>query len=131
MSTHLIDLRQARVSAADLSGLLAHLAPLVGERFRFVRVSYGDELTVHFGDLEPARNPKLKGKLYGAYILGMCASPWVLKSGTEPVVVNGGVLRDPSDGALGTPLGKEELQAQESSSSTASSRRQQPSSSSR
>jgi hypothetical protein len=113
MSTHLIDLRQARESSSDdLPGLVAQLAPLVGEPFRFVRVSYGDELTLHFGNLEPARNPKLKGKLYGAYILGMRASPWVLKSGTEPVVVNGGVLRDLSEGALGSPLRKEELESQ-------------------
>src|SRR5438128_334047 len=113
MGTRLIDLRQAREpSSADLPGLLAHLAQLVGEPFRFVRVSYGDELTLHFGDLEPARSPKLKGKLYGAYILELCASPWMLKSGTEPVVVNGGVLHDPSEAALGTPLRKEELESQ-------------------
>jgi hypothetical protein len=112
MSTQRIDLRQQRESrSADLSGLLAYLAPLVGEPYRFVRVSYGDELTLHFGDLEPARQPKLKGKLYGAYILGMRASPWVLKSGTEPVVVNGGVLHDLSGAALGTPLRKEELES--------------------
>jgi len=85
---------------------------LAGEPFRFVRVSYGDELKVYFGDLEPARHPKLKGKLSGAYILGMRASPWVLKSGIQPVVVNGGVLRDPSEAALGTLLRKEELESQ-------------------
>jgi hypothetical protein len=113
MSTHLIDLRQARESSShDLPGLVGQLAPLVGEPFRFVRVSYGDELTLHFGDLEPARSPKLKGKLYGAYILGMCASPWVLKSGTEPLVVDGGVLHGPSESALGTPLRKEDVETQ-------------------
>ena len=38
------------------------------------RVSYGDELTLHFGDLRPARSPKLKAKPYGAYILGLCVA---------------------------------------------------------
>jgi hypothetical protein len=112
MSTTLIDLSQENEqSSDDLPGLHAHLAQLVGEPFRFVRVSYGDELTIHFGDLEPARHPKLKGKLYGAFMLGLRASPWILKSGSEPLVVNGGVLLDASKAELGTPLDKRELES--------------------
>jgi hypothetical protein len=67
-----IDLRreQAR-SGKDLAGLMGYLTQLVGEPFRFSRVSYGDELTLHLGDLRPARSPKLKGKSYGAFILGV------------------------------------------------------------
>ncbi len=113
MDTNLIDLRQAHQQPSDdLRGLGRYLAQLVGEPFRLARVSYGDELTLHFGDLRPARSPKLKSKPYGAYILGLRASPWVLKPGSEPVVVNGGALLDADATALGTPLGKEELESQ-------------------
>ena len=50
MGTHLIDLRQARKrSPDDVAGLYSYLAQLVGEPFQFARVSYGDELTLHFG----------------------------------------------------------------------------------
>ncbi len=112
MSTTLIDLsREHAQSSDDLPGLHAHLAQLIGEPFRFVQYSYGDELTLHFGDLEPARHPKLKGRLYGAFMLGLRASPWNLKSGSEPWVVNGGMLLDASKAELGTPLDKRELES--------------------
>ena len=72
MATNLIDLGHTRApSHDDLPGLFADLTQLVGEPFRFARVSYGDELTLHFGDLEQARSVKLKDKRYGAYILGV------------------------------------------------------------
>lgn len=112
MGAKLIDLRLARDPVSDeLTGLDTHLSPLVGEPFRFVRVSYGDELTLHFGDLKPSRFPKLKNKMYGSYILGLCASPWVLKSGSEFVVVDAGVLGDPFTTSLGMPLSKVELES--------------------
>lgn len=47
----------------NLSDLQVYLAQLVGEPFRFARVSYGDELTLHFGDLRPSRSPKV-GKFF-------------------------------------------------------------------
>lgn len=106
MTANLIDLRQARKPAPDdLPGLQAYLAQLVGEPFRFARVSYGDELTLHFGDLRPARSPKLPKHLYGAYILGLRGSPWILKPGSEPLVLTAGLP------AVGTPLDKEGLEA--------------------
>ncbi len=112
MGANLIDLRQEqKASPDDLPGLYAHLAQLVGEPFRFARVSYGDELTLHFGDLRAARSPKLKHKFYGAYILGLRASPWVLKPGAEPVVLTAGVVLNPPPPAFGRPLPKEELEA--------------------
>lgn len=112
MGTEQTDLRQAcEPSSDDITHLYARLAQLVGEPFQFARVSYGDELTLHFGDLKPAHSPKLKAKLYGAYILGLRGSSWVLKSGTEPVVVDGGALLDLATSALGTPLRKEELES--------------------
>ena len=112
MGANLIDLRQARKpSPDDLSGLYAYLAQLIGEPFRFARVSYGDELTLHFGDLRPARSPKLKHKSYGTYILGLRGSAWVLKSGSEPVIVTDGVVFSPPPPSIGTPLNKEDLEA--------------------
>ena len=113
MGTNLIDLRPAHRSASDdLRGLQGYLAQLVGEPFRLARVSYGDELTLHFGDLRPARSPKLASKPYGVYILGLRGSPWVLKPGSEHVVVDGGALLDSDATALGAPLRKEELESQ-------------------
>ena len=114
MGTNLIDLRHGlEPSHDDLPGLFASLFQLVGEPFRFARVSYGDELTLHFGDLRPAHSPKLKHKPYGAYLLGLRRSSWVLKSGPEPVVMIAGVTLNPSLPAFGTPLSKEDLEAGE------------------
>jgi hypothetical protein len=114
MTTNLIDLRQPhQPSPDDLPALQAYLTPLVGEPFRFARVSYGDELTLHFGDLRPAKSPELKEKLYGAYILGPRASPWVLKAGSEPLVLTTGVLVGGLPAALGNPLPKEELESRQ------------------
>ena len=112
MGANLIDLRQAREPSHDgLSGLHGYLAQLVGEPFRFARVSYGDELTIHFGDLRPARSPSLKNKPFGAYVLGMRGSSWVLKAGLEPVVITSGTVSDPPLPRAGRPLSKEELEA--------------------
>ncbi len=104
-----IDLSQD--SGQDLSGLKRHLAQMVGEPFRFTRVSYGDELTLHFGDLTPARSSKLKDKLYGAYILGLRGSAWILKSGSESVVLTAGEMFNPSPLQFASPLRKEELES--------------------
>ena len=104
MGTNLIDLRQpSHGSIADLS---SQLSTWIGEPFRFARVSYGDELTLHFGDLRQAHSPKLREKLYGTYILGLRGSSWILKSGPEPVVVTSG-----SADASGRALSHEELEA--------------------
>ena len=108
---NLIDLRQARAAAPDnLPGLQAYLAQLLGEPFRFARVSYGDELTLHFGDLRPARSPRLKGQLYGAYVVGARGSPWLLKSGAEPLVLAAGVDLGNVPTGLGKPVSKEEVE---------------------
>jgi hypothetical protein len=109
MAVGMIDLRQAQDASCDTpEGLSACLAPLIGEPFRFARFSYGDELTLHFGDLRPARSPKLKDKPYGAYVLGVRASLWVLKSGAEPIVVASGVV--PILPPQGRALRNEELE---------------------
>ena len=63
-------------SPDDLPGLRGYVAQLVGEPFQFARVSYGDELTLHFGMLRPARSRKLANPPYGTYILRLRGSPW-------------------------------------------------------
>src|SRR5947207_4616442 len=114
METNLIDLRQAQEpSHDDLPRVSAFLTQLVGEPFRFDRVSYGDELTLHFGDLRPAKSPKLKKQLYGAYLLGLRGSPWILKSGSAPLVLTAGVLTPVGEKGLGKPLRREELESGE------------------
>ena len=103
MAAHRIDFHQAHTPSSDgLPGLHARLTQLIGEPFRFARVSYGDELILHFGDLRPARSPKFKNKMSGVYILGMRASAWLLKSGSDAVIVEAGVFRDPAM-TLGCP----------------------------
>ena len=110
MATNLIDLGHTRApSHDDLPGLFADLTQLVGEPFRFARVSYGDELTLHFGDLEQARSVKLKDKRYGAYILGVHGSSWVLKSSSQPVVITSGMVMNALPAGFGKPLSKEEF----------------------
>jgi hypothetical protein len=111
MSEFMLELRQDRRQAADdVPGLQTCLAPLVGEPFRFARISYGDELTLHFGDLRPARSPKLRGRFSGVYILGVRGSAWIVKSGSEPLVVTAGVFLDSVAADLGKPLSKQDFE---------------------
>ena len=111
MATSLIDLRHARNSAPDdLPRLQAYLAQLIGEQFRLARVSYGDELTLHFGELRPARSPKLKGRLFGTYILGFRGSPWVLKSDKGSLALSAGIELHNLPNIGGKLIRKEELE---------------------
>jgi len=96
-------------SRDDLPGLRGYVAQLVGEPFQFARVSYGDELTLHFGMLRPGRSRKLANLLYGTYILRLRGSAWVLKSGKGPLVISPAVL-DASMPEGARLLSKEELE---------------------
>ena len=107
----LFDMRDARMESREhIVSPDAHFAQLIGEPFRFVRVSYGDELTAHFGDLRPARSPKLKGKFYGSYILGVRCSSWILKSGSAPLIISAGIAAKQGAKTFGEPLSKEGLE---------------------
>jgi hypothetical protein len=110
MGPNLIGFTQASGPQTDLSGLKAYLAQLVGEPFQFIRISYGDEPTLHFGDLRPSRSPKLKNKLYGAYVLGLRASAWILKSLSRAELITAGVLHDPLPPGFGQPVTRQELE---------------------
>ncbi len=112
MSTNLIEYRpEPGVRHDDIPGLQERLAELVGEPFRFARVSYGDELTLHFGDLRHARSPKLRNQPYGAYILGLRGSLWRLKSGVQPIMLwSGPVPLVESRPVVGRLLTNEEVE---------------------
>lgn len=111
MGPNLIGFTQASGPQTDLAGLKAYLAQLVGEPFQFVRLSYGDEPTLHFGDLRAPRSPKLKSKLYGTYVLGLRASAWILKSRTRAELITAGVLHDPLPPRFGQPVTRQELES--------------------
>ena len=53
-----------------------YLAALVGQRCLKARLSYGDELKLHFGDPQPVTNPKLASTQRGAWVLATRASAW-------------------------------------------------------
>lgn len=109
MSASYLTLPKRREQApGDLGGLYAVLSELVGEPFRFMRVSYGDELTIHFGDLRAAKSPKLNKQPYGAFILGTRGSPWLLKS--ESLVVSAGVPVDLAPSQFAEPISKDDLE---------------------
>ncbi len=109
MGPTMIDFSKPCESTSPLD-LSVYLAQLVGEPFRFARVSYGDELNLHFGDLRPASSPLLKDKLFGVYILGMRGSSWILKS--ESVLV-ADLESSPEFGFMNRPepLRKDELES--------------------
>jgi hypothetical protein len=111
MSTTLIEFRpEAEHSLKNVSRLQGKLTMLLGEPFQFARVSYGDELTLHFGNLRPARSPKLKGKLYGEFVLGVRGSPWLLKSPLTSQVIASGMVPVVAGETTGRPLSNEELE---------------------
>jgi hypothetical protein len=61
-------------------GLRQYLFQLMGEPFLYARVSYGDELTFHFGrevELPPFRGRR---RARGSHVLTTRASVWMLKS---------------------------------------------------
>jgi hypothetical protein len=98
MPGSLVNLREKRQqSTEDISVLQGYLAQLIGEPFRLARVSYGDELTLHFGDLRPGHSPKIKNLFYGDYILGVRASPWLIKSKPVGLQVFAGLPRIPPE----------------------------------
>jgi len=64
-----------------------HLLLLLGEPFLFARMSYGDELVLHFGEQRHGPVRKIKGQDYryefGTYSLHTRGSEWVVKSGDK------------------------------------------------
>jgi hypothetical protein len=86
----LIDLKETRSECSDLSDLNALLKQLVGQPFLFFRVSYGDELRLHLGDLQGYSNPRMQGRTRGSYIVGARASSWIVSSASQHVLLTSG-----------------------------------------
>ncbi len=95
MATSILELGDSEpISSDDLARLNERLTILVGEPFQLLRFSYGDELTIHFGQLREGRNPKVKHLKYGQYIVGFRGSAWLLKAhkANEVTIIANGIL---------------------------------------
>jgi hypothetical protein len=64
---------------------------LEGLPYLFARLSYANELTLHFGSERGHVSPKLSGKIRGTHVLSVRGSAWLLQSGVRPVMVGCGV----------------------------------------
>jgi hypothetical protein len=84
-----IDLTVEQLASSDRDELELLLTQLIGKPFLFFRVSYGDELTLHFGSPRPYPNPKLKGHTKGSFILGVRASIWFFQPRGRPMLLIG------------------------------------------
>ncbi len=71
--------------------LQAYLQQLIDQPFLSLRVSYGDELSLHFGQPRSYSSQRLKHLVKGSYILGSRASTWYLQT------PHGEVSKDPED----------------------------------
>jgi hypothetical protein len=85
----MIDLKEIQPSSSDLFELQMLLQQLVGQPFLFFKVSYGDELTLHFGPAQVSSNPKMKRFRRGAYMIGTRASAWLFRPSSQPVLLVG------------------------------------------
>jgi hypothetical protein len=83
-----IDLDGIETQSSDRLLLQGYVQQLVGQPFLDFRFSYGDELSIHFGEPR-APTSKLKARMRGSYILGTRASHWYLRSATPSVLILG------------------------------------------
>lgn len=76
-----------------LDALRADLASRFdGLPYLFARMSYGNELTLHFGEQRGYTSPKLAGKNRGTHVLSVRGSAWLLISGVSPLMVGCGLV---------------------------------------
>ncbi|MBX9628768.1 MAG: hypothetical protein K2X82_33550 [Gemmataceae bacterium] len=91
----------------DVRGLQPYIRQLVGEPFLFARESYGDELTLHFGqevELPPFRGRR---RTEGTHVLTLRASKWWIKSVPRAALV---ASDDPGPGLPGVPVTLRDLE---------------------
>ena len=106
-----VDFSGIQPDCTDHFLLEVYLQQLVGQPLLHFRFSYGDELTVHFGEPRPYSSAKLKHLIKGSYILGTRASNWYLTTVAPPMVLIG-----TQDSTLHTttnlqPLSKQDLES--------------------
>lgn len=93
----LIDLSETRHDSPDLSDLQSLLKQLLGQPFRFFRVSYGDELRLHLGELQGDSKSGMRGRTKGSYVLAARASSWVVYSAPRLILAASDHVRVPPD----------------------------------
>ncbi len=95
-----VDLIETRHDRSDLDGLRALVKQLVGQPFRFFRISHGDELRLHLGELRESPNPRMRGRSKGSHVIATRASSWIIYSARKRVLMSDEALDDPAlDGA--------------------------------
>jgi hypothetical protein len=108
-----VDLRATRPQSSDHLGLRAYLQQLVGQPFLSFRFSYGDELTLHFGEPRKYTTPTLTHLTKGSYIIGARASSWFLTTRSPPTVIIGTAQPVSSRTNHIRPLTKEQVETSE------------------
>lgn len=108
-----VDLRATRERSADHAELRAYLQQLVGQPFLFISFSYGDELTLHFGQTQSYDSPKLSHLRRGSYVIAARASSWFLSSQTSPSLVIGTEEPLSFSSQEAQPLAPQDLEARE------------------
>lgn len=108
-----VDLHGVEEKATDLRVLQAYLQQLIGQPFLHFRFSYGDELSLHFGQPRPYESPRMKHLFKGSYILGTRASRWYLRSESHAAVVIGSDEFLPPQASTLRVLTKQELESGE------------------
>jgi hypothetical protein len=64
---------------------------LIDLPYLFSRLTYADELTIHFGEERKHNHPKLADKVRGTHVLSLRGSAWLLRSGVKSIVIGSGV----------------------------------------
>jgi hypothetical protein len=105
-----IALQGVREKSTDPDLLQAYLQQLVGQPFLQFRFSYGDELSLHFGQPRAYDSPRMKHLLKGSYILGTRASHWYLRSASPTRLVLGCGAEQGPPGPDLQPLTKQDLE---------------------
>lgn len=95
-----LDFRSVQENSQDVASLRALVQQIVGEPFLCARFSYGDELTLHFGEPRKSRLKKLAHLVQGSYVVAARASSWYFKAsgGTTVTVATNGSQTNPPNG---------------------------------
>lgn len=83
----ILDLSAPVRDARDLSLLHELLSPLIGQPFHKVEADYGGEMTLHLGEPQPYRLPRLADERKGSWIVGTRGSDWQLLLRNPPALV--------------------------------------------
>ncbi|HET6882360.1 MAG TPA: hypothetical protein VFI31_19500 [Pirellulales bacterium] len=82
-----LDVRGVQQESSDAAALRGYLQPLVGEPFLQARFSYGDELTLHFGQPRKPQSRELVTLEEGSFIVAARGSAWYFKTANGPTII--------------------------------------------